>query len=188
MIGLEVKLRSQGFFLLHSVRCPASRDVPTCDGEGRAQELFLTIVIRHGCFQHRFVKRASLVSERIVRSYELDSFGHVNNAVYLQYCEGARNDYLRQRGIEFADFKRWKIGPVLYHASIDYKRQARADDRLLIKGILSFQGRTRFTIEHEMIRSSDDELVCSALLNFAFVDLTTQKPCRVPQPFRDAFQ
>ena len=134
------------------------------------------------------MKQQRLVSERIVRSYELDSFGHVNNAVYLQYCEGARNDYMQQRGIQFADFKEWHIGPVLYHASIDYKQQAKADDHLLIYGEIRFEGRTQFFIEHEMHRQSDQALVCQALLKFAFVDLKTQRPCRVPQPFLQAFQ
>ena len=129
-----------------------------------------------------------LVSERIVRSYELDSFGHVNNAVYLQYCEGARNDYLKQRGIQFSDFQAWSIGPVLYHASIDYKRQARADDLLNIEGILTFKGKTRFHIQHEMIRQSDQALVCVASLDFAFVNIATQRPCRVPDKFLRAFR
>ncbi len=131
---------------------------------------------------------SKLVSERIVRSYELDSFGHVNNAVYLQYCEGARNDYLKQRGIQFSNFRSWNVGPVLYHAAVDYKRQARADDLLHIEGILTFKGKTRFHIEHKMIRQSDQALVCAASLDFAFVNLTTQRPCKVPEEFLKAFR
>lgn len=128
-----------------------------------------------------------LYSERIVRSYELDSFGHVNNAVYLQYFEGARNDYMLQRGIAFQDFKDWGIFPVLYRSELNYKLQARADDRLIISGVLEFNGKARFTIDHTILRRGDDTEVCSARLSFAFVDMTTQKPCRVPRQFIDAF-
>ena len=34
-----------------------------------------------------------------VRGYELDSFGHVNNAVYLQYAESALWNFLRVNGL-----------------------------------------------------------------------------------------
>jgi len=129
-----------------------------------------------------------LFSERVVRSYELDSFGHVNNAVYLQYCEGARNDYLKQKGIRFSDFQRWNKGPFLYQATLNYKRPVFADDRLRIEGRIRFQRRTGFRIDHVMSRIGDEETVCIAAIDFAFVDLVTQKPCRVPSPFLEAFR
>ena len=128
-----------------------------------------------------------LISERTVRSYELDSFGHVNNAVYLQYCEGARNDYMIQRGIQFSDFQRWNMGPVLFRANIDYKRPAHTDDLLIIEGSFTFNGKTRFKINHRMIRQADNQLICLAALEFAFVNLTTQRPCRAPLDFVKAF-
>lgn len=38
-----------------------------------------------------------------VRGYELDSNGHLNRAVYLQYAEHARWECLRAAGIEHSD-------------------------------------------------------------------------------------
>ena len=128
-----------------------------------------------------------LYSERIVRSYELDSFGHVNNAVYLQYCEGARNDYMLQRGIAFHDFHEWGIFPVLYRSELDYKQQARADDRLSISGVIEFNGKTRFTINHDILRLTDNTVICIARLYFAFINRTNQRPCRAPAAFVEAF-
>jgi len=43
-------------------------------------------------------KQDTLISHHRVASYELDSFGHVNNAVFLNYLEKARCDFLRARG------------------------------------------------------------------------------------------
>ncbi len=128
-----------------------------------------------------------LVSKRIVRSYELDSFGHVNNAVYLQYCEGARNDYMHQRGLRFSDFQRWQVGPILHRAEINYKYPAKADDALLIEGVLTVTGRSRFQIDHEIFLEEDRTLVCQASLAFAFVHLQTNRVERAPTPFLHAF-
>lgn len=129
----------------------------------------------------------TLVSEHRVRSFEVDSFGHVNNAVYLQYFEGARNDYMIQRGLIFEDFQNWNAGPILYSARLEYKRPARIDDVLLIQGELTLNGRTRFRIVHDILLKSDRMLVCHAELDFAFVDLDTGRPCRVPEKFAAAF-
>ena len=35
------------------------------------------------------------------RSYECDAYGHVNNAVYLNYLEVARHEFMRHAGIRF---------------------------------------------------------------------------------------
>ena len=35
-----------------------------------------------------------------VRSYELDTYNHVNNAIYLNYLEYARMEYLRRIGFD----------------------------------------------------------------------------------------
>ena len=128
-----------------------------------------------------------LVHTLRVSSCEVDSFGHVNNAVYLQYCERARNDYMLQVGLKFTDFKEWNAGPVLHRAQLTYSLPAVVDDELEIGGILEATGRTRFRIQHRFVRASDQEWICTADLEFAFVDLDRGRPCRVPVPFLEAF-
>jgi acyl-CoA thioester hydrolase len=128
-----------------------------------------------------------LISKLRVRSCDIDSFGHVNNAVYLRYFEGARNDYILESGLTFADFARWDAGPVLVSARLDFKLPTKADDELLISGVMRHQGRTRFRIDHEIVRQSDQRIVCQAQLDFAFVTLTTGRPCRMPAEFSRAF-
>ena len=128
-----------------------------------------------------------LTSEFRVRSCDVDAFGHVNNAVYLQYCEGARNDYMLQKGLTFSDFQNWKEGPVLYAARLDYVQPAYTDDELLIEGEFIITGKTRFRIRHDMKLKSDGTLICHADLDFAFVNLETNRPCRIPKAFYDAF-
>lgn len=127
-----------------------------------------------------------LVTEIVVRSCDTDSFGHVNNAVYLNYCEAARNDYMLQRGLKFSDFESWGMGPVLTSAKLDFKAPARTDNRLLVKGELTPKGPIRFVIDHEIV-TGDGKTVCIARLDFAFVNLRTGRPCRTPAAFLEAF-
>ena len=83
------------------------------------------------------------------------------------YAEAARNDYMLQRGLTFADFKRWNAGPVLISARLQYKAPAHTDDELVITGLMQGQGRTRFGIIHEVLLKADRKLVCRAELDFA---------------------
>lgn len=128
-----------------------------------------------------------LVSKMRVRSCDVDSFGHVNNAVYLQYCEGARNDYMLERGLIFSNFVQWNAAPVLIFARLEYRQPAHTDDELNIFGELERQGRTRFQIRHEIVNTATEVLICRADLDFAFVHLDSGKPCRIPDPFIRAF-
>ena len=122
-----------------------------------------------------------------VASCEVDSFGHVNNAVYLQYCERARNDYMLQRGLRFDDFQKWGAGPVLVRAQLDYRRPAKVDDELRVHGEIVARSRTRFQIVHRFERAADQGDLCVAELGFAFVRLESGRPCRTPEAFLSAF-
>ncbi len=72
-------------------------------------------------------------AELTVRSYECDSYNHVNNAVYLNYLEYARMEFLHACGF---DYKRvFEAGYYLYvtHIDIYYKGSAFLDDKLFIE-------------------------------------------------------
>ncbi|HPG41712.1 MAG TPA: thioesterase family protein [bacterium] len=119
-----------------------------------------------------------------VRSYEMDSFGHVNNAVYLNYLEYARCEYMRQRGLGFADFHKWNTYPYVTRSEIDYKSPAQVDNLLEINGRLVNWTRTGFTIEYDLNNLTTGRLCAQAKMSFAFVN-DAGKPVRVPAPFRE---
>jgi YbgC/YbaW family acyl-CoA thioester hydrolase len=67
-----------------------------------------------------------------VRGYELDSYGHVNNAVYLQYLEHARWEMIREMGI--VDYLRSRDHfLVVTETHIRYMREANLFDELEIQ-------------------------------------------------------
>lgn len=72
-------------------------------------------------------------AELVVRSYECDSYNHVNNAVYLNYLEFARMEYLHACGFDYHGI--FAAGYYLYvtHIDIYYKASALLDDKLFIE-------------------------------------------------------
>lgn len=52
---------------------------------------------------------------------DMDAFGHVNNTVYLRWCESARIAYFEKTGL-LARMKDRGEGPILARATLDYRR------------------------------------------------------------------
>ncbi len=121
-----------------------------------------------------------------VRSYELDSFGHVNNAVYLNYLELARGEFLRQRGLSFTDFHRWKKYPYVIRVNIEYKSSSKYDDELEITGKITNQTFTSFTLEKEIFNLTTNKMAAKAAVVLAFVN-EKQRPTRIPEEFKQKF-
>lgn len=63
-----------------------------------------------------------------VRDYECDMQGVVNNAVYQNYLEHARHEFLKSRGLDFAHLTAAGIIVVVVRAELDYLRSLRSGD------------------------------------------------------------
>jgi acyl-CoA thioester hydrolase len=72
-------------------------------------------------------------AELTVRSYECDAYGHVNNAVYLNYLEYGRMEFLHACKFDYNGLV--AAGYYLYvtHIDIRYKASAVLDDKLFVE-------------------------------------------------------
>lgn len=96
-----------------------------------------------------------------VRDYECDLQGIVNNAVYQNYLEHARHEFLTHKGISFADLAREGTHLVVVRAELDYKRPLRSGDRFYVGLNFSMMDRVRFVFEQNIHRTENDELCLS---------------------------
>jgi len=119
-----------------------------------------------------------------VRGYELDSYRHVNHAVYLNYFEQARWDLLKVSGLSLAALDTLKRWPVVIRLEIQYKKPAFMDDMLEVRSRISRLGNTSFDVEHELVRIAPEgeTLLTTANLTAAIVD-ETGRPARIPTEF-----
>jgi acyl-CoA thioester hydrolase len=67
-----------------------------------------------------------------VRGYELDSYGHVNNAVYLQYLEQARWVFMKDRNL-LERIEDEELFLVVTETHIRYMREANLFDELIVE-------------------------------------------------------
>ncbi|HET7079673.1 MAG TPA: acyl-CoA thioesterase [Chloroflexia bacterium] len=79
----------------------------------------------------------------VVRFNDLDAMGHVNNAVYLTYCEMARVGYLRAVG-GLGAFG--QLDMILARAEVDYRMPIEFTDRLAVQVRATAIGTKSFTL------------------------------------------
>jgi len=66
-----------------------------------------------------------------VRDYECDIQGVVNNAVYQNYFEHTRHEFIKAAGLDFEVLHNLGIDPMVYRIEIDYKLPLKSGDEFL---------------------------------------------------------
>lgn len=97
-----------------------------------------------------------------VRDYELDAQGVVNNAVYLNYLEHCRHQFLLSQGIDFNRLAGEKVFLVVIRAEIDYRAPLRGGDEFQVGLDLERLSPLRFAFRQEIRRRSDGHLILAA--------------------------
>ena len=115
-----------------------------------------------------------------VRTYECDSYEHVNNAVYLQYLEWARWEYLKDIGFDYDGARKAGYGTFVARIAINYKRPALTDDELVIMTEPVKKGAVSGTVRQVITRGV--ETIAEAEVTWAFVD-RTGRPSKIPPEF-----
>lgn len=101
-------------------------------------------------------------SELRVRDYECDLQGIVNNAVYQNYLEHARHEFLNSRGLDFAELTSLGVIIVVVRAELDYRQALRPGDRFSVSVAARPMGRLKVVFEQQIRRIDDDELMLEA--------------------------
>ena len=120
------------------------------------------------------------VTPLIVRPYECDSYGHVNHAVYVNYLEHARMQFLRAAGYDYPGLIAAGFITVISRLDISYRAPAFADDVLAIE---TEPGETRRAsgVFHQVIRRGET-VIAEADVHWCVVN-QNGRPARPPKEF-----
>jgi acyl-CoA thioester hydrolase len=97
-----------------------------------------------------------------VRDYECDIQGIVNNAVYQNYLEHCRHQFLGHIGLGFVQLHKDGIDAVVIRAELDYKFPLRPGDDFIVGLKMARQGKLRIIFDQQIIRKSDEKLMVNA--------------------------
>ncbi len=97
-----------------------------------------------------------------VRDYECDLQGIVNNAVYQNYYEHARHQFLLGKNIDFAKLHNEGIDLLVSRVEIDYKFSLRSGDVFKVTVTTHKEGHLRLIFEQDIYKLPENKLVSQA--------------------------
>jgi acyl-CoA thioester hydrolase len=116
-----------------------------------------------------------------VRQYELDQFGHVNNAVYLNWVEQAATDHVEALGFG----RDWALaqggGWVVREHRVTYRRPVVYGDVVLVTTLPQELSGVLGMRRTEIRRESNGELMTEVLTEWIWVRSADGRPSRIPR-------
>ncbi len=116
-----------------------------------------------------------------VRYGDLDTLGHVNNAVYLTYFELGRVLFFRKH---LKAFDEKKVSFVIARIEIDFKKSITMDQDVYLETSIESVGNTSFTFAHRIIDEGGPQIYSTGKVIAVSID-GERRPVRVPEELRN---
>ena len=129
------------------------------------------------------------VIEVVATERDIDSYRHVNNAVYLTWLERCAWAHSAAVGLPEAECLRLERGMAVLRIELDYLAAARAGDRVEIANwIARCDGRLRATRRFQIRRAADRATLLRGTIDYVCLNLATGRPARMPQVFAERYR
>lgn len=110
-----------------------------------------------------------------IKENHLDSFGHVNNAIYVQLYEEARWDFITKNGFGLDKIQKDQVGPVLLDLKVRFKREIKNREIILITSqSIEIVSPKIMVLEQKMLRA-DRKVASEAIFTVGFFDMKERK-------------
>lgn len=117
-----------------------------------------------------------------IRFSDMDSYGHVNNAVYLTYFEIARSNYWRDAiGWDWT-----QAGVILGRSEINYLKPLTLNDKISCYVRTTRIGNSSFDVMHVLVKHgpNGDEICTTGKTVCISYDYSANKSTPIPRPQR----
>lgn len=110
-----------------------------------------------------------------IKENHLDSFGHVNNAVYVQLYEEARWDFITKNGFGLDKIQRDQVGPVLLDLKVRFKREIKNREIILITSQSIEVVSSKIMVLEQKMLKADGKVASEAIFTVGFFDMKARK-------------
>jgi acyl-CoA thioester hydrolase len=127
-------------------------------------------------------ERSTSVIEMRVRFAETDLMGIVHHAKYLVYLEAGRVEWLRRRGVTYADWASRGVHLPVVEAQVAYQAPARFDDLLTVETTLTELRSVSLKFGYRIHREGTP--IATGSTRLGCID-ANHKLLRIPEEMRD---
>jgi len=119
---------------------------------------------------------------------DIDAYNHVNNAVYVTWCDRVAWDHSRALGLPIERCLELDRGMAVVRTLITYLRPALSHDALTIATwVLPAVSRLCVRRRFQIVRISDGVTLARAEIEYACIELSSGRPARWPLEFRECY-
>jgi acyl-CoA thioester hydrolase len=122
-----------------------------------------------------------------VRYAETDQMGVVYHANYLVWCEVGRTDFIRARGMSYADIERAGVGLAVSELSARFHSAARYDNLIRVRTTLADIRSRRITFDYVITNAETNDRLVTARTALVSID-RAGKLVALPQGVRALFE
>jgi acyl-CoA thioester hydrolase len=128
------------------------------------------------------------VIEVTVGAADIDAYSHVNNAVYVTWCDRIAWDHSAALGLPLSRCLQLDRGMAVIRTLISYLRPAVLGDVVRIATwIVPPAGKLRVRRRFQIQRTADDATLARAEIEYACIELSSGRPARWPPEFRERY-
>ncbi len=115
-----------------------------------------------------------------IKAEHIDTYGHVNNAVYLQILEAARWDWIAKGGGDRDLVKKMNVGPIVVDIEIRFSRELLEGENIVIRSKHDGEIGPTYRL-NQFIYKENGEIACKAKYRMAFLDMKRRKIVSPPE-------
>jgi len=120
-----------------------------------------------------------------IRESHLDTFGHVNNAIYLSLFEEARWEIITERGFGLKQIQERQVGPIILDVKVQFRREIKNRENVLIRTQANPLNDKIASIKQIMLNEKREE-ACIAEFTVGLFDMKARRLIPPTQEWRDA--
>lgn len=118
---------------------------------------------------------------------DIDEMDHANNVCYIRWMQDAAIAHSYANG--WSTPRYLELGSCWFarRHTVDYLSPAYLGDELIVRTWISDRKGVRSIRKYRFLRASDNTLIAEAETCWAFVNMVTQRPTRIPAEVNDSF-
>lgn len=119
-------------------------------------------------------KADPFVYEMMIREHHLDSYGHVNNATYVQILEEARWESITLKDYGYEKVQSTGHGPVILEVSVKFRKELKLREKIRVT-VQALPMKGKIGVINQQILKADGAVALEGYVVYGMFDLKTRK-------------
>lgn len=126
--------------------------------------------------------------EMTVQAEHIDSLGHVNNVVYMQWIQDVATAHIEALGLGLKEYLELKHAMVAIEHHVQYRKAAFEGEKIILRTWLNDLNALYSFRQYVFYRPQDQSILFTGNTKWACIEIATGRPKRMSPTFTQAYQ